>query len=329
MLRRQKKNPRLRKSENGIASATSPSIRRLKRNLSSGIDRSESIVVDRADDTKVYRNSSYALELVLDALRKHKEIQNTEAPELIKATSKSKLTRYPLPNGGPERIYVKEFSNSGVIRWLETALYAHRGKRAWNVARILTAAGVPCPQPIALAEEKKFGLPHKSYLLMKEIAGADKLDDYLVKRFFRVTHPLTFEEIARKRSLIQVGALALRRFHEEHIYHKDMSAKNLLVKANQSGELQFYCVDLDAISFPRRLSLRRRIKNLAQLNGLPGCVTTADRIRFYKAYFNVQKLTAKDKSAIGLIRRLSRGRLESFQRLDERLREKLLLEENR
>jgi hypothetical protein len=131
----------------------------------------------------------------------------------------------------------------------------------------------------------------------------------------------------QKREFIRAGALALIGFHSKNIYHKDLSAKNLLVGLGSSGEPRFYCVDTDSIEFPWRLSLRRRIKNLAQLNGLPACITTADRIRFYKEYFGLENLTPRHKLFIRAIRWLSRGRAAHSRRIDERVRKQYPLDE--
>ncbi len=142
----------------------------------------------------------------------------------------------------------------------------------------------------------------------------------MLRSYFRVSGRLTREEVLQKRELIREGARALRKFHAKQIYHKDLSAKNLLVGHTNSGGLCFYCVDTDSIQFPRRLSLRRRIKNLAQLNGLPACITTADRVSFYKEYFGLQRLTLKDKHVIRVIRQLSLSRMKHARRIDARLR---------
>ncbi len=113
----------------------------------------------------------------------------------------------------------------------------------------------------------------------------------------------------------------------KNIYHKDLSAKNILVSLGADGAPRFHCVDTDSVQFPLRLSLRRRIKNLAQLNGLPACLTTADRIRFYKEYFGLQALTPFHKLIIRGILISSRSRTIRSRRVDERVRKNPPLDE--
>jgi aminoglycoside phosphotransferase (APT) family kinase protein len=288
---------------------------------------SGNIVVEKSGGKRYYIDEKYNCEIVRNAVRRHQEISRSRSSELIKATAKGALSAFPLAAGDNGRVYVKEFFNRGVVRCLETVFSLHRGKRAWNAARFLQSIEVPCPELIGLVEERKFGLPRASYLLMKEIPGALQLDHYLAREFFRVNQRLTREEIRRKRNLIHAGAAALRAFHAKRVYHKDLSAKNLLVKSGDGRPILFYCVDLDAINVPWRLSMRRKIKNLAQLNGVPGCVTATDKLRFYKQYFRLENLAFKDKIIIRLIRRLSRHRVEKMRLVDKRLKEELLSEE--
>jgi tRNA A-37 threonylcarbamoyl transferase component Bud32 len=284
-------------------------------------------VVEKVGDWKLYRRREFDADALCDFVGRHDEIHATGGPQLIKSNEKSVLTSFPLNNEEGENIYVKEFSNSGPIRLLETLLYTHRGLRSWKAGHALFWMGVPNAELIALVEKKRFGLTSDSYLIMKEIPDAIRLNAFLLRQYFRVSGGLSSKEILQKRELMCRGAHALRDFHSKKIYHKDLSAKNLLVGKDDGGETRFFCVDTDSIQFPPRLSLRRRIKNLAQLNGLPACITTADRIRFYKEYFGLYSLTPRHKLFIRLIRRLSRRRMEHARRIDARVRENYPLDE--
>jgi tRNA A-37 threonylcarbamoyl transferase component Bud32 len=293
---------------------------RLRSRAKRCLKTSGKFVVEKVGNKKLYRNRAVEMETVLSAVNHHKEVRATQGPEFVKSTPKSVLTSFPLADKCGETVYVKEFSNRGVIRLLETAFYMHRGRRAWRAGHRLRLLGVPCAEPIALVEERRIGLLHTSYVLMKEIPDATRLNLFLMKNYFRFSERLTPEEILKKRRLIRAGAAALKEFHAKKVYHKDLSAKNLLVGIGQNGRPLFYCVDSDSVSFPLRLSLRRRIKNLAQLNGLPGCITTADKIRFYKDYMGIDRLTPKHRALLWFIRGLSRERMEHCRRIDARLK---------
>jgi tRNA A-37 threonylcarbamoyl transferase component Bud32 len=284
-------------------------------------------VVEKVGDSKIYRRREFEVEALFGFVTRHNEIHAAWSPQLIKSSLKTVLTFFPLNGEEGKNIYVKEFNNRGLIRLLETIFYTHRGLRSWKAGHLLLWMGVPNAELIALVEKKRLGFPIVSYLIMKEIPDAMKLNAFLLRHYFRISGGLTSEEAGQKRELIRQGAHALREFHSKKIYHKDLSAKNLLVGRDDDGEIRFYCVDTDSIQFPPRLSLRRKIKNLAQLNGLPSCVTTTDRIRFYKEYFGLQSLTPRHKYFIHLIRRLSRRRTERAREIDAMVRENYPLDE--
>lgn len=288
---------------------------------------SGSFVVERSGERKIYRNRDFSDEMVVDALRRHKEVLASEGPGLVKRTSKSALTLFTMSGLEGRNVYVKEFENRGFKRRLETLFYVHRGKRGWKAGHMLKILGVPCSEPLALVEERKNGMLDTSYLIMEEITGADRLNVFLLRHFFRVSGRLSRDDILQKRRFIRVGARYLREFHSKNIYHKDLSEKNLLVSLDDEKRWRFFCVDVDSVLFPWRLSVRRRIKNLAQLNGLPACVTTADKIRFYKEYFGLDDLTPMHKTVIRTICWLSRRRMEHWRHIDERLKKEISHEE--
>jgi tRNA A-37 threonylcarbamoyl transferase component Bud32 len=301
--------------------------KRVKSRSKRCLKTSGKFVVEKVGSKKLYRRREFDADTVLGFVNCHREIHAAKGAQLIKATSKSVLTCFPLPDRKEENIYVKEFNNRGLIRLLETILYTHRGRRSWKAGHLLLWTGIPTADLIALVEQREFGVAADSYLVMKEIPNATRLNAFLLQHYFRISGGLTGEVVLEKRKLIREGARALRDFHSKKIYHKDLSTKNLLVGRDDDEELRFFCVDTDSIQFPPRLSLRRRIKNLAQLNGLPACVTTADRIRFYKEYFGLHSLTPVHKLLIRLIRRLSRQRMEHSKRIDARVRKNFPLDE--
>jgi tRNA A-37 threonylcarbamoyl transferase component Bud32 len=174
-----------------------------------------------------------------------------------------------------EWLCVKEFRASRSSERLKDRLRTSRAKRAWDGAARIEAAGVATPEPLALLER---GDTH--FVVTRFEGRAVALDQLVTERFFP---PLETEQLAAKRTLIgQLGAW-LRRVHDSNIYHDDWSPKNILVREMDDG-WRFFFVDLDSVDFRRRLSRRRRLKNLSQLNDLPACVSGADRMRFLRVY---------------------------------------------
>ncbi len=76
-------------------------------------------------------------------------------------------------------------------------------------------------------------------------------------------------------------ARMIRRMHARGAYHHDLKGGNVLVGPDGG----FALVDLDTVRFPREVSERRRVFNLAQLNAsLPAPLTRTDRLRFFRWY---------------------------------------------
>ncbi len=296
--------------------------RRVRSRSKRCLKTSGSFVVEKRGDKKLYRRREFDADTILNAVNRHKEACFLKGPEFIKATPKRSVTSFLLTEENGTRVYVKEFSNSGFIKFLETVFYTHRGKRAWKAANRLRVLGIPCAEPVALVEQRSSGLLRTSYLLMENVSGADQLDDVLRRAYLPASGRLSREKVLEKRNLVRAGAHFLRSFHSMGIYHEDLSSKNVLVTLGDAGEPRFYCVDSDSIQFPLRLSLRRRIKNLAQLNGLPGCITSADKVRFYKEYFGLTTLTPRHRIFIRIIRWISRRRVELARLADLKLAEK-------
>jgi tRNA A-37 threonylcarbamoyl transferase component Bud32 len=280
-------------------------------------------VVERIDDLKLYRKRYFGSDRVLEAVRRHREICSSEKPRgagLVKATPKRVVTAFRLGGEDGEKVYVKEFKNFGFVKLLETVFYAHTGRRAWKAGNRLKVLKILCPEMLALAEKSKSGVLGKSYIIMKEVPDAVQLDTYLVRKYFKIDGSLSREEILEKRRLVRAVANAVRKIHSKKVYNKDLSAKNLLKSEGPGGEAIFYLIDVDGVQFPPRISVRRRIKNLSQLNGMPGCITSTDKLRFYMEYFGLERLTPTHKLIIFVIRRISRRRVESMRRTDRRIR---------
>ncbi len=74
--------------------------------------------------------------------------------------------------------------------------------------------------------------------------------------------------------------------HRQQIYHNDLKDANILVVGGANGsDLQLILVDLEGVKRYRSLSLKRRVKNLVQLNRtLGGYLRAAEKLYFLKTY---------------------------------------------
>jgi hypothetical protein len=99
-------------------------------------------------------------------------------------------------------------------------------------------------------------------------------------------------------------AAYLALLHQKGIYQTDFKTTNIFVCQDRGKETSFCMIDLDHIALTKKVPLKRKAKNLLQINtSVPATITLADRMRFYHHYTGQGKLTTRDKMLIrGIIR---------------------------
>ncbi|MFQ5655427.1 MAG: lipopolysaccharide kinase InaA family protein [Planctomycetota bacterium] len=156
-------------------------------------------------------------------------------------------------------------------------------ERAWEAARALEVRRLPAPRALALLVEHRLAVPVRARLVSERVAGAVPLGADLLDRFY----PHRRGDGARGALKARIVALAqlVRELHESGLYHRDLNPSNLLVAPDGAGGERLLLVDLDSLDPGRRLTLRRRRKNLVQLGLIPeGHISARDRLRFLHAY---------------------------------------------
>lgn len=170
---------------------------------------------------------------------------------------------------------VKEYRPVGLVDRIKDRLRGSRAGRAWKGAKYLSAHGIATPETVGLVKRNE-----KSYLVTSFIDGATPLDLLLRNRF---SGALGQAEVAHKRTMVRQLGKWLRRVHDLGLYHDDWSSKNILVSQN-GYEWIFRFVDMESVQARKRLTYRRRVKNLGQLSKAPFGITRTDRMRFLLAY---------------------------------------------
>jgi len=171
------------------------------------------------------------------------------------------------PAGGA--VVVKQIPLRSVWHRLEARL---RGRPA-SVQRVcaehLLAAGVGVPRPLGVVEEQ-----HTSTLVAEAITGAQGL----LAAYLQSDGP------ARRRFARELGAFVAR-LHASAVRVPDLKESNVLVR-DDGAALRFVLVDLDrARVVPGRLSRRRRISNLVQLDrSLGAYLGRRERLAFLAAW---------------------------------------------
>jgi len=192
---------------------------------------------------------------------------------VIKQSSKSTLTTHELPSG--ETVCVKGYRYRGALYALATLCFRSRALKSWSAANGLIVRGLLTPQPLAMIE-KRFGpLVRESYYLCRWEDRGMELNLYITARQWPQ---------ADKKKFIVCLAHAIAELHARGVYHGDLKSNNILVREHGSS-WDFLFVDLDRVSFSRRLTFERRANNLSQINAsVAAVITLRDRLRFFRIY---------------------------------------------
>jgi len=205
------------------------------------------------------------------AVQAHHEALRTPAG-VLKDGRRSAVTRV---RPRDDLLCVKEFRSIGWLDRFKDAFRGSRAHRAWRGAQRLKAGGIAAPEALGLLQDGA-----TTYLVTRFIQGGEPLDKLLLGRF---AQPAAAADVGARRALARHLGAWLRTAHDAAIYHDDWSAKNFLAIERQ-GVWSFYLVDFESVSALKRLTRRRRVKNLGQLCDAPGGATRTDRMRFLVAY---------------------------------------------
>ncbi len=197
-------------------------------------------------------------------------------------------------------LVLKRFQDRTPARVLETLALGSRAARVWRGAARLEAAGFATPEVLAVLERRTLGVALVSCAVTAYVAGP-ALDALWRERVGG----------ARRRLLLDFADY-LRRLHGAGIYPQDLRAANVLVASEPPQG--FVLVDVDRVRRYRRLSWRRRRKNLVQVyRSIGRAASLAERARFLRRYLGRRE--AGDLRRIGgEIMRLGRRKDAEYAR---------------
>ena len=234
---------------------------------------------------------------------------------------------FRIHGAGAPALYLKRHKRRPALReflapFLRGALPQSSGYREWQNAHRLQALGIPTLEPVAWGERvRRLGIEQESFFLSAEIEGAERLEDFLPKRF---RPPLTRTAIAEKRALIRQVASLVHSLHAARLYHRDLYLGHIFVREEGRGDFRLFLIDLQRVEQRRRLSWRWRIKDLATLNftAPAGALTGSDRLRFFLAYLRRRRLGRGNRLIVrAVLRKTARIRSHTAVLLRRRLEE--------
>ncbi|MDP2605851.1 MAG: lipopolysaccharide kinase InaA family protein [Deltaproteobacteria bacterium] len=204
--------------------------------------------------------------------------------EIIKDQRKIKVARVRANLAGKVRtLYLKRYN---AFSWRISLGSLFRRSGALNALRgatLLSRARIAGAKPVAAVESRRSGMVTKSFFFSEEIARGETIDV-----FWRATLALPGgrDGFRRRRSFLGGLASLFRSLHAQRVYHGDLKDVNIMVVAGEPGHADcFFLLDLEGIQRYGRLSRKRRVKNLVQLNRTFGrYVRSADKMYFLKKY---------------------------------------------
>lgn len=221
---------------------------------------------------------------------------------MIKTSPKICITRIPVSHERIKSVCIKEYRYPSALKRCLYCFCSSPARRAWLAAHGLMALNFRTPKPIALCEEKGFFRTKKSFVIMEDISHYLTCNKYVSENF---SNPHDKIASRKKRRFISSLAMSFRRLHDSGIYHGDLKANNIMIM-ELPDTWDFFYLDLDRVFFYKKITRKRLIKNLSQLNAsIPNYIGKRDRLRFYRAYTGSKNLNAESKHIVKEIIKMS------------------------
>jgi hypothetical protein len=166
---------------------------------------------------------------------------------------------------GDVAVVVKVFREGGARQRMTRRWKGSRAQRSFDASNALLAAGVPVPRPVAALESADAS--GTSFFLYEPLGDAIE-----ARYFFRARNAGSERELFPAIDgalLLERIAATLRRMHDAHLWHRDVSAGNVLLAGDWSGrgepEGELYLIDLARTRIGKPLTRSERMRDLARL----------------------------------------------------------------
>ena len=225
----------------------------------------------------------------------HNALANNDEGVILKRDSKTALTRFLFKNGEIRSVVVKQYKTTCGLCLIKNIFRNSAGRKSWIAGNGLSVYGFNSARPLALIEKKVLGIVTDSYLIMEDASHSLEMDRYILKNFHNQSLPGASK---KKKTFVNAFAKTIAKMHNRNVFHSDLKTCNIMVKEKDGKSFDFIFLDFDKVAFNEEISIRKRIKNLIQINlSTPGCITIADRFRFLREYLE-QCNMADEKKAI-------------------------------
>ncbi len=195
-----------------------------------------------------------------------------------------------------ERMVIKHYTHGGFTRFFNKDVFWGNPrplKELFFVEKVISL-NIPTYEILALVIDKMPFFFYRADLITKELSGGVDLKTC----FENLSTKQGKTWIKEKREVIKSVAGAIRKMHSAGIYHADLHLKNIIIKKNINFPSVPYIIDFDNSSIKRKLSLKKKLKNLFRFHRYIDKIdkknillSKSDFLRFFKEYFNNGKST--------------------------------------
>jgi tRNA A-37 threonylcarbamoyl transferase component Bud32 len=205
-----------------------------------------------------------------------------------------------------EEYIKKEYLHRGFFDLIKDFIRGPRASRSLEGDMLLKKKGFNAPRSLMTGKKGKI-----SFIIYNRIQNAEDLQSIIIGCFKR---PFDKHDLDLKRALATEAGRVVGRMHALGISHGDLRLGNIMVEFDQENRLKFWFLDNERTLLYTRLPEKKRIKNLVQINIIPGnSVSSSDRLRFYIHYLKeVPELAGRKKELAKKIAQITAGRLEKI-----------------
>jgi len=233
-------------------------------------------------DTSIWIERKLVGSTLVDRLADSDGLLADPTCEIIKDQKKITVGRLTLGVGTvPYEIYIKRYNVFSLRHRLVSPFVMSGALRALHGATVLRRWKIPSVVPLGAVERRSWGVLAKSFFISEEITGGKTVDAYW--RDDLRCLPGAAGQRQRRDFLVRLGEL-FQMLHGRAIYHNDLKDANILA-ARRQQTTAFFLLDLEGVRQCRRLSEKRRVKNLVQLHRTLGrYLRQADKLVVLKHY---------------------------------------------
>jgi tRNA A-37 threonylcarbamoyl transferase component Bud32 len=190
---------------------------------------------------------------------------------------------------GRDVVYIKHNLLPDARAWLRQLVRPSKARMEYDRAVAMAARGVPTVEPLAIGERRAALGAGDSYLVTRSLDDTQTLNSFLALTVV----PMPPRRRARVRQgLARALGRLLARLHDAGVRHDDFHAANILVRLDAHDEPDLFLIDPSAVHVLRGpLDWPASFNNLVTFTRwfVPR-VSRADRLRFWRAYFEARGL---------------------------------------